>query len=185
MSWDWLEMAKKSTFGLTPAQLGRLLAVSARTVDSADAMVEDQAKEKLLQEHLSRRLSDALSSPEVLPSGTEPPVAETVKLPDGSLKEALLDPQCDLAVLRTIKDHNKRLSAMVASGSQTLITATLYYAAVAAALVYQNQRISQYSHEDLAERFLALTQRSWIDRDLRGLFARAAALCRQTRTNRE
>ena len=185
MSSDPQEMAKRSTFDLTPAQLGRLLAATAKTADSTDAMVEDQAKKRLLQEYLSRRLSEEPSFETALLSGTGRSTGEIRGFLDRSMKETLLDPQCDLVLLKAIKDHSKRLSAMVASGPQTLMTATVYYGAVAAALIYHNQRISQYTIEDLAGRFLALTQRSWIDLELRDLFTRAAAICRQTRTDRE
>lgn len=178
------ETAKKSTFGLTPVQLGRLLAVSAWTVDSADAMMEDQAKAMLLQEYLNRRLADEPSFVEEWRSGLNQPAAGIQSLLNRSVKETLLDPQCDLAVLKAIKDHSKRLSAMVASGSQALIAATIYYGAVASAMVYHDQRISRYTYENLGARFLALTQRSWVDRELRELFALAAAACRRTRTDR-
>ena len=183
LSLDPREMTKKSTFDLTPAQLGRLLAVSVRTADSADAMVEEETKARLLQEHLGRRLSDAPSFAETLSAGMNRPIAEIQALLDRSVKETLLDSRCDLAVLKAVKDYSKKLSAMVASGPQTLITATIYYAAVASAMLYHSQQISQYTQENLAERFLALTQRSWIDRDLLDLFARAAVTCRQIRTD--
>lgn len=185
LSSDWQEMQKKSTFGLTPAQLGRLLAVSARAADSADAMAEDQAREMLLQEYLSRRLSEEPLLAKILLQQTCRPVAEIQLLLERTMKATLLDPRCDLAFLQAIKDHNKRLSAMIASGPQTLMTATLYYAAVAAALVYHNQRISRYTIENLAERFSALTQRSWIDGELRDLFLHAAAVCRRAGPGRQ
>lgn len=178
------ETAKKSTFGLTPAQLGRLLAVSAWTADSADAMMEDQANARLLQEYLNRRLADEPLFVEEWRSGTSQPATGVQPLLNRSVKETLLDPHCDLAVLKAIKDHSKRLSAMVASGSQTLIAATIYYGAVASAMVYHDQRISQYTYENLGARFLALTQRSWVDRELQELFTLAAAACRRTRTDR-
>jgi hypothetical protein len=168
---------------LTPAQLGRLLAVSAWAVDSADAMMEDQAKTRLLQEYLNRRLADEPSFVEEWRSGTNQPTAGIQPLLNRSVKETLLDPRCDLAILKAIKDHSKRLSAMVASGSQTLIAATVYYGAVASAMVYHDQRISRYTYENLSVRFLALAQRSWVDRELRELFTLAAAACRRTRTD--
>jgi len=178
------ETAKKSTFGLTPAQLGRLLAVSAWTADSADTVMEDEANARLLQEYLNRRLADEPSLVEEWRSGTNLPAAGIQPLLNRSFKETLLDPHCDLAVLKIVKDHSKRLSARVASGSQALIAATVYYGAVASAMVYHDQRISRYTYENLGARFLALTQRSWVDRELRELFTLAAAACRQTRTDR-
>ena len=59
------------------------------------------------------------------------------------------------------------------------MTTTIYYAAIAAALVHHDERITKYSWETLAERFSLLAQRMWIDQDIRDLFARAAGLCRE------
>jgi hypothetical protein len=180
---DWESMEKKSTFGLTPSQLGRLLAASALDPESADTMADDQTNERLLQRHLSRRLAEELSFEKALLSGAGRPAGETRVLLDRSLKETLLDPQCDLSLLRAVKEYGKRLSAMVTSRSETLITTTIYYAAIAAALACHNRRISQYSREDLADRFSKLAQRPWMDKELQGLFARAAEICRRTKTD--
>ncbi len=68
---------------------------------------------------------------------------------------------------------------MVTSGSETLIATTVYYAAIAAALVHHGQRISQYSCGSLGQRFSLLAERTWIDADVRKLFAQAAGLCRE------
>lgn len=176
-------MARKSTYGLTPAQLGRLLAVSAWALDSVDAGVEEHAKQTLLQEYLSRRLSEEPSLAEALLSDARRPAGEVHPLLDRSMRQALLDSRCDPDLLRVVKDHCKRLSAVVTSGPETLMTTTIYYAAIAAALVHHGQRISQLPGETLAERFSTLMQRPWMDPQLQGLFTEAAKICRRTATN--
>jgi len=118
---DWESMEKKSTFGLTPSQLGRLLAASVRTTESVDTMTDDQANERLLQKHLSRRLAEEPSFEKAMLSGAKRPISEVQLLLDRSVRETLFDPQCDIAILQAIKEHGKRLSATVTSGSETLI----------------------------------------------------------------
>jgi hypothetical protein len=172
-------MTKKSIYGLTPSQLGRLLSVSACVPESMSDMSDDQVKQKVFRDHLNKRLSDDPSFQEVLASVRGESTARTPGSLDRSLKEVLLDSQCSATVLQAIKDHSKRLSAAVTSGSQTLVTTTIYYAAVAAALVHRGEWITRYSRGDLVERFSLLAQRMWIDEDIRGLFARAAGLCRE------
>jgi hypothetical protein len=174
-------MEKESTFGLTPAQLGRLLAVSARTEESADEMVEDRTRENLLQQHLLRRLSDHPYGQRDLSFETRQSTGEIPPQPDRSVKEALLDPRCDPDVLRVIKNHNKKLSATITSGPETAVTTTIYYAAIASALVYHHDRISQYSYTNLAERFTSQAQRAWLDQELKNLFVKAAEMCRSCR----
>jgi len=116
---------------------------------------------------------------EVLRSARAQPTEGGAGSLDRSVKAVLLDPQGSLIVLEAIKDHSKRLSAMVTSGSETLIATTIYYAAIAAALVHHGRRITKYSWENLTERFSLLAQRMWIDDDTRDLFVRAAECCRK------
>ena len=170
---------KKSIYGLKPSQLGRLLSVSACVPESVSDMSEDQIKERAFRDRLNRRLSDDPSFPEALRSVRPQSTGGVSGSLDRSLKEVLLDPQGSATMLQAIKDHSKRLSATVTSGSETLVTTTIYYAAIAAALVHHGQRITKYSWENLAERFSLLAQRMWIDEDIRGLFTRAAGLCRE------
>jgi hypothetical protein len=172
-------MTKKSIYGLTPSQLGRLLSVSAGVPESVSDMSDDQIKEVAFRDRLTMRLSDDPSFQETLRSVSGQSTAFVPGSLDRSLKEVLLDPQCSATMLQAIKDHSKRLSAMVTSGSQTLVATTVYYAAIAAALVHHDKRISKYSSESLAQRFSLLAQRAWIDGDVRGLFARAAECCRE------
>lgn len=172
-------MNKKSIYGLKPSQLGRLLSVSACVSESMSEMPEDQIKKTMFRDRLGRRLADDPSFQETLGSvsgqaaGCAPPTF------DGSFRDLLLDPQAGMPVLRAIKDYTKRLSATVTSGSETLITTTIYYAAIAAALVHRGERITKYSWENLTERFSRLAQRVWIDEEIRCLFTRAAEYCRE------
>jgi hypothetical protein len=172
-------MKKKSIYGLKPSQLGRLLSVSACVPESVSDMPEDQVKEVAFRDRLNRRMSDDPSFVEALVSVGGEPARRGPGSLDRSLREALLDPECSMPLLQAIKDHSKRLSAMVTSGSETLVTTTIYYAAIAAALVHHGQRITKYSSENLAERFSLLAQRAWIDGDVRWLFAQAAEVCRK------
>ncbi len=172
-------MKDKSIYGLKPSQLGRLLSVSAQIPESASDMSEDQTRAALFRDHLGKRLADEPDLLELLGcvggqiTNLTPPVL------DRSLQELLLDPQSSLPILQAIKDHGKRLSAAVSSGAQTLVMTTLYYAAIAAAIVHHDQRITKYSRENLAERFSLLAQRTWIDEEIRGLFVQAAERCQE------
>jgi hypothetical protein len=170
-------MKKKSIYGLKPSQVGRLLSVSARVPESVSDMSDDQIKETVFRDRLNRRLSDDPSFRDALMSVSGRSTGCVSGSLDRSLKEVLLDPGCSATMLQAIKDHSKRLSATVTSGSETLITKTIYYAAIAAAMVHHGERISKYPRESLAQRFSLLAQRQWMDPELRGLFAQAAQLC--------
>lgn len=177
----WAEgiMTNKSIYGLKPSQLGRLLSVSACVPESVSDVSDDEIKAVMLRDLLGRRPADEPDLQEALRSISAQATGRAPHTLGRSLRELLLDPQSDTTILQAIKDHTKRLSATVTSGSQTLMTTTIYYAAIAAALVHHGERITKYSWENLAERFSLLAQRTWIDDDIKGLFARAAEGCRQ------
>jgi hypothetical protein len=174
-----LRMKRKSTYGLTPAQLVRLLDVSANAVEAMDVMSDDQARNALLSEHLSRRLSHDPALQEALLHTPGQSDSHVQSLLDRSLRDALLAPGSDKALLRALKDHNKKLFSKITSGHEHLIGMTIYHAAIASALVHHGQRITQYSYENLEKRFAMLADKTWMACELKALFLQAATICRQ------
>lgn len=174
-----LRMKRKSTYGLTPRQLVRLLDVSVNAPESIDVMSEDQTRNALLSEHLSRRLSDDLPLREALLAASGLSESQVQSLLDGSLRDALLAPEDDQALLRVIKDYSKKLSSRIVSGPENRIGITIYHAAIASALVHHGQRIAQYSYETLERHFPALAGQPWMVCELRALFLQAAKSCQQ------
>jgi hypothetical protein len=172
-------MEKKSTYGLRPAQLARLLDVSARAAESADLMSDDQIRHTLLREHLSRRLSHDESLRDALLAAPGQTGSRIRALLDRSLRDALLAPENDTTLLRVIKDQGKRLSGRVASGHENQIGITVYHAAIASALVHHGQKITQYAYEALEQHFSALAGQTWMVCELQALFTEAAKSCRQ------
>ena len=179
LSCDERRMKRKSTYGLTPAQLVRLLDVSAHAVEAMDGMSGDQTQNARLSEHLSRRLSQDVPLREALLHAAGPSKSQVESLLDRSLRDALLAPDSDKALLRTLKDHSKRLFSQITSGHEHLIGMTIYHAAIASALVHHGQRITRYSYEDLEKRFVTLADKPWMVCELKGLFLQATQICRQ------
>jgi hypothetical protein len=172
-------MKRKSTYGLKPTQLARLLHVSATAAESTDMMSEDQTRSDLLGEYLSRRLSNDLPLREALLAASGQSESQVQSLLDRSLQDALLAPDVDKILLRVIKEHGKKLSSKIASGPENLIGITIYHAAIASALVHHGQRITQYSYETLEKHFTSLAGQKWMVCELRALFMQAAKSCEQ------
>jgi hypothetical protein len=105
---------------------------------------------------------------------------ETHSLGGKTLVELLLDPRTDLGLLRAIKECCKRLSSSLESKAEAAIATTLYYAAMASALVYHDKKITQHSYDVLEAACALLIGKPWMDRELAELFSRARGLCQRS-----
>jgi hypothetical protein len=87
----------------------------------------------------------------------------------------LSDPASDLRDAVSLKECAKKWVRQAQAGAAREAAATVYYAAIAVALVRHGQRISRLSPEGLSESFVELTGKPWMTGLLRTLF-RAANL---------
>ena len=79
----------------------------------------------------------------------------------------------DAAILRLLKDHEKAIASHSSSNISRTVAATLYYAAIAAALLSSGEKITEHSYGNLEQYFAALAAKPWLPADLRMAFAKA------------
>jgi hypothetical protein len=157
-----------TTFGLTLEQVRRLLKIGAEMKGPPGTREETEARGALLDQWLRRGI------PEEVLEGL-PDQRQTV---GGRLvKDVLLDPGTDRLVFEKLKGAYKEQVAMAGTPAEHDVTTALYYAAIAAGLVYHHGRLSSYSHRDLARSFALLSKKKWMETDLRGLFVKAVQAC--------
>ena len=167
-----------TTAGLTPQQLAQLLGETVHTC-ADDEVATDQAKGEFLRLQLA---GTAPATPE--PTGASPlPFGRLIHPaqpgPQRVLGDVLRDPATPLDVLATIKEQAKARSARTDREVEYQVAITIYYAAIAAALVFRDHKLSNSSRPALAESFHRLTREPWIGPDLADLFTRAARACEQ------
>ena len=98
------------------------------------------------------------------------------------LGELILSPTTDLAVLQTIKAHGKQLASRPGcSESERDCGLSLYFAAIASAVLFHSQKITTHSYENLERSFRSLSEKPWMASNLAELFAQAKTLCRERR----
>lgn len=95
-------------------------------------------------------------------------------LPIGQL---LFNSQTKTALLRRIKDYAKDMGASASDEQQRDVALAVYYAAIAAALVNHNVKISQHSYGKLEQSFEKLASHEWISPGLSRLFKDARQYC--------
>jgi len=155
----------------------------------ADQQPTDETQEK----NRASALLDVLESKlPVNPALLEslPPVlralSEELKSVSGlSLEDLLQDSRTKIAIVRRIKDFAKELGNSAKDKIERDVALAVYFAAIAGALVCHNVRISQYSYEQLAQSFEALTQHDWITPGLATLYEEAREYCARKGKGRE
>jgi len=170
-------MENESTHGLRLDQLAGLLSIAVEDPDPAKAGGHDERMAGLLREQLSCVLPRSLLLFDALVMMMGRLGCDVRSLAGRSLLEVLQNPQSDIGLLRAIKDCSKKLSFRLDSKTEAALATTIYYAALASALVYHNKKITQYSYEALDQSFATFAAQKWIGPELTELFSRARGVC--------
>jgi hypothetical protein len=174
-------MENESTHGLRLDQLAGLLSLGLEDPDPADAEGHDERMAGLLREQLSCVLPRSMLLFDALVMMMARLGCDVRSLAGRSLLEVLRNPQSDLGLLQAIKDCSKKLSFSLDSKTEAALATTIYYAALASALVYHDRRITQYSYEALDQSFATFAAKKWIGLELAELFSRARSVCGEKR----
>lgn len=173
-------MKKKTTlFELEPKKLAKVLNVCSEVQTNDKDIPEDQKKAELLQDRLSETLmSGSLKNSslrkELVHLCTIAGIASTE-----SIRNLLTNPNADKELIEKIKRHGKRLSQTTSSAIEHETANVIYYAAIASALLFHDDKITRFSYQDLEEAFLVFVQTEWISKDLKELFEKAIVCCQK------
>ena len=170
---------KETTYGLSPEQLARLLEMGLNKEDDRQSGKDSSTRADVLEKMLTSDLSLDPAVPESLPAVLKRPCEELPGATGRTLGQLLLNPQCDLGILRTLKDYGKALSGASHPEAEQAAAVVIYYAAIASALLFHGQRITQHSWGKLRDAYAQLNRKSWITAELKELFQKARVLCQQ------
>ena len=98
-----------------------------------------------------------------------------------SIREVLLNPKTDVATLQKIKDYAKTLGQDAGSEVEKDIFLALYFAAIAAAMAFHREHITEHTDADLAQFFAYYVSAEWVPGGLRELFERVVCHGSETR----
>lgn len=167
---------KPTTFGLSLKQVAKLLKAG---ID-VPAIPNDAHQQKA--DLLSDRLSDTLAVyylTEEEPSRKLSRLRKTIgALAGESVGKLLLDSKTDIDLVRMVKAHGRKLSTSAKSEAEHQTANTIYYAAIAHALVWHYRKITKHSHKYLQDSFIHLSEEDWMPKGLVDLFIKASEYCR-------
>ena len=165
----------KTTTGFKAEQLVQLLDIGAD--DNGGEADLDRARADLLRLRLAGTLPVKTEMAQALPAIVTRLCKELLPLEGRSLGEVLLDRHTPLDVLETIKDFGKKASARKDRKVEHDVAIAIYYAALAAAVLFHDKKITKWSYSHLAKAFDSLITKTWMADELAALLRKAKEAC--------
>ena len=178
-------MDKKSRdFDLNRSQKSRLLSLGISSKPRKQSTDKVERKEDMLYDVLMRTLPVEPLVVESLPSVIKGLSPRLHSLAGQPIVELLKNPATDIDTIRKIKQYAKESGTATDSEDEKDVFLAVYYAAIASALIFHNDKITQHSYSDLEQFFHSFTQKDWILYEFVSLFTRAREYCLE-KTQRE
>ncbi|MFC1792966.1 hypothetical protein ACFL3Q_05205 [Planctomycetota bacterium] len=174
-------MNKKSTlYGISPQKVRHLLDDCLNEKQNPQSLKKTSSTEELLREYLTKKCPTGLDEITKNSSIIIVHMQNQMLLRSGkSVAEALSDPKTDLVILREIKEHYKEISFSEDSKRKRHAATAIYFAAIAHALVFHNQKISEYSFDKVYQSLNKIAANQWITADLKNLYIKAQEICQR------
>jgi hypothetical protein len=170
---------ESTTFGLNPEKLARLLKIGSDISQTDEKIDPEHKKAELLHDWLAATLPLDAALAEQLPIVIRRLCKELQPLSGEPFGKLLEDSKTNVEVLNKIKGYSKKLVTAAKSEAENDAATVVYYAAIASALFFHDQKITRFSYKDLEQSFSCLVKNSWIPMDLINLFEKASLLCKK------
>ena len=169
---------KSTTFGMENEHLARLLGLGVEASPSGEASMHE-IKADLLRASLRGTLPLDSGVVEALPALFGRLREEILPLEGKPLADVLLDERTELGLLDKVKEHWKGRSTAEASEAEHAVAISIYFGAIASALLFHDTKITSYSYPSLAESFKTMTEKRWMAPELARHFSKARNLCKK------
>jgi hypothetical protein len=167
-------MTESREFELDSIQSTRLLDLGLSSpTGNDDAVNPDDQRKDLLYQILASPLPVSDQTRESLPPILQGQSQDLLALSGRPVGDLLQDAHTDIGVIRRIKEFAKEQGATAPSKEAEDAFMAVYLAAIASALTFHGQRISQHNSNDLRNFFGAFAKKTWVLSELKPLFSRA------------
>lgn len=139
-------MAKETTtFSLSSKKLVHLMKIAEETEPIQEKVDQQCVKAELLHDYLAQTLEVYRYAGEELPA-KQSQLRNTINvLSSEPIGKLLQDPETEIDLIRMIKDYSSSFSKRAKSKREHQVANTIYYAAIAHALLFHGRRITWYT----------------------------------------
>jgi len=163
----------ESRSGLRPEQIARLLSIGTEPGTPGGKPNAQMPAGDTIHEMLGAELAIDVSRSASMRAmlGQKAPALFSQR--GRTIRDLLLGPSTNLDDLKALKQYAKTLVRQSATDAAKAVASTIYYAAIAAALVRHGEKITQHSDEDLDRGLALLAEKEWMAPELGQLLTQA------------
>ena len=166
-----------TTSGLSTDALAGLFRMGTEQENSGESLSPEQKKSEVLCDWLATSLPMEQSLARCLPRVVRLLRAELAGLAGTPFGQLLQDKNTDIKLIKKIKQHSKGLASSAKSEIERDVATAGYYAAIASALVFHQEKLTAFSYEELSLHFSKLAGYAWLTKDLAELIRKAQQIC--------
>lgn len=164
---------KHSVFGLSSSEIHRLLDECMAEADSSPKTTDVDAMAQLLRERLADRFPAVVIGRSFESWILDQVQRQVIERSGKAVLEILTDPAAALPVVEKVKERYKLIAQRAAAPAERQVATSIYFAAVAYALIFHGQRITQHADDYVIESFGKLAAKPWMTPELVELFMKA------------
>lgn len=166
-------------FDLTQAQKSRLLSLGLESKPHELSTDKEEQKADMLYDVLTCTLPIDPSVVNSLPAVVKGLSSRLHSLAGQPIGNLLQDLTTDLTTIRKIKQYAKDSGTAADSEAKGDVFLAVYHVAIASALVYHNEKVTQHSYQDLEQFFLSFRKKDWVLEEIKDLFKKAQEYCQK------
>ena len=164
-------------FDLNRHQKSRLFSLGLGSKPREPSTDKVEQKTDMLYDVLTRTLPVDPSVVNSLPDIVRGLSSGLQSLAGPPIGDLLQDPTTDITTISRIKQYAKDSGTSTDSEDEKDVFLTVYYAAIASALVFHDDKITQHSFKDLEQFFHSFIQKDWVLDELIELFRKVQVYC--------
>lgn len=169
---------EQSTFGLSRAKIARLMQIGGKKDQAEQGPVPPEDTGELLRDQLAQPFTLDCDSGrgEMVSSKTLRQL--TAAESKSTLGDVLRGPNTTASTLEKLKEFGRKLFSEGITAPQRDVGLTIYYGAIARALVRHRVRITRLSYRELHESLAVLIDKEWMPAEFKTLFHEACQTCK-------
>jgi hypothetical protein len=168
---------EQTTFGLSRAKIARLMRIGVEKDQAEHVCPVPEDTGELLHDQLAQPLALDRDSNRGVPTSSKMPRQLTVPEPTSTIGNVLRNRTTTVSVLERLKELGRRLFSEGRTAPQRDVGLTIYYGAIASAMVFHNVRITRLSYQELQQPFAALADKTWMPPKFQAIFREACRVC--------
>ncbi|UCF14199.1 MAG: hypothetical protein JSW59_12365 [Phycisphaerales bacterium] len=169
---------EETTYGLSREKLVRILRIGSMKVDRQHVSSVQQDTADLLRQQLAQPFPSGSTLDSQAPGLSEVPCHPAALMRLETVGELLWNRGTPTSLLKRLRKLGKRLFSEGKTTSQRDAGLTIYYGAIANALISHDVRITRLPYLELRRSFGQLVDKEWIPPRLQNLFREAHEYCR-------